>query len=214
MSITKITECRECGSKSLTWQTHNKNISDAQHGRLRTSDIRCQLILGCDQCSETLAIMSADQVAAWLTEQGQEQAVQHQGSDAIPTAASAGEVEESLLWLDDFVARCNGDDRGSCAAVETLRAALSAKAQAKKVSAVALREAMENLAISASVADHPPVFLPASVRQHPLVMLGGVCVRVTYSGLKWYHEQLVDDRWEALAVDEFESLLVEALAKA
>ncbi|BFO07183.1 hypothetical protein MX621_30865 (plasmid) [Pseudomonas aeruginosa] len=214
MSITKITECRECGSTSLSWQTHNKNISDAQHGRLRTSDIRCQLILGCDHCSETLAIMSADQVAAWLTEQGQAQSVQYQGSDAVPTAASAGEVEESLLWLDDFVARCNGDDRGSCAAVETLRAALSAQVQAKKVSAVALREAMENLAISASVADHPPVFLPASVRQHPLVMLGGVCVRVTYSGLKWYHEQLVNDRWEALAVDEFEALLVEALAKA
>ncbi|WP_151883301.1 hypothetical protein [Pseudomonas putida] len=214
MSITKITECRECGSTSLSWQTHNKNISDAQHGRLRTSDIRCQLILGCDHCSETLAIMSADQVEAWLTEQGQAQSVQYQGSDAVPTAASAGEVEESLLWLDDFVARCNGDDRGSCAAVETLRAALSAQVQAKKVSAVVLREAMENLAISASVADHPPVFLPASVRQHPLVMLGGVCVRVTYSGLKWYHEQLVNDRWEALAVDEFEALLVEALAKA
>ena len=214
MSITKITECRECGSTSLSWQTHNKNISDAQHGRLRTSDIRCQLILGCDHCSETLAIMSADQVAAWLTEQGQAQSVQYQGSDAVPTAASAGEVEESLLWLDDFVARGNGDDRGSCAAVETLRAALSAQVQAKKVSAVVLREAMENLAISASVADHPPVFLPASVRQHPLVMLGGVCVRVTYSGLKWYHEQLVNDRWEALAVDEFEALLVEALAKA
>lgn len=214
MSITKITECRECGSTSLSWQTHNKNISDAQHGRLRTSDIRCQLILGCDHCSETLAIMSADQVAAWLTEQGQAQSVQYQGSDAVPTAASAGEVEESLLWLDDFVARCNGDDRGSCAAAETLRAALSAQVQAKKVSAVVLREAMENLAISASVADHPPVFLPASVRQHPLVMLGGVCVRVTYSGLKWYHEQLVNDRWEALAVDEFEALLVEALAKA
>lgn len=34
------------------------------------------------------------------------------------------EIEEALLWLDDFVARCNGDDRGSCSAVETLRAAL------------------------------------------------------------------------------------------
>lgn len=53
MSITKITECRECGSKALSWQTYNQNISDAQHGRLRTSDIRCQLVLGCDNCSET-----------------------------------------------------------------------------------------------------------------------------------------------------------------
>ncbi len=31
-------------------------------------------------------------------------------------------IQEALLWLDDFVARCNGDDRGSCSAVETLRA--------------------------------------------------------------------------------------------
>lgn len=214
MSITKITECRECGSKSLTWQTHNKNISDAQHGRLRTSDIRCQLTLGCDECSETLVIMSADQVAVWLTEQGQAQSNKHQDSSAPPAVASASEVEESLQWLDDFVARCNGDDRGSCTAVETLRAALSVQVQAHKINAVALREAMENLAVGASVASYPPVSLPAPVRQQPLVMLGGVCVRVSYMGLKWSHDQLVDERWVPLAVDEFDALLVEALAKA
>ncbi|ESW38372.1 hypothetical protein [Pseudomonas taiwanensis] len=214
MSITKITECRECGSKALSWQTYNQNISDAQHGRLRTSDIRCQLVLGCDNCSETLAVMSADHVAAWLTEQGASQSAQSQPGDDTQTAACAGDVEEALLWLDDFVARCNGDDRGSCSAVETLRTALSGNSQAQKVSAVALREAMENLAVKASVADIPPVILPASVRQVPLVILGGVCVRVSYAGLKWCHDQLIDDRWVPLAVDEFDALLVEALAKA
>lgn len=66
--LSKITKCRECGSTALTWQTHNKNISQAQHGRLRAGDICCQLILGCDQCSETLAIYSADHVAVWLTD--------------------------------------------------------------------------------------------------------------------------------------------------
>lgn len=68
MNLPSITECRECGSTSLTWDTHNKNISQAQHGRLTTQDIRCQFVLGCDHCSETLAVVSADQVAAWLTE--------------------------------------------------------------------------------------------------------------------------------------------------
>ncbi|UPF01796.1 hypothetical protein MXB02_14435 [Pseudomonas mosselii] len=68
MNLLSITECRECGSTSLTWDTHNKNISQAQHGRLTTQDIRCQFVLGCDHCSETLAVVSADQVAAWLTE--------------------------------------------------------------------------------------------------------------------------------------------------
>lgn len=68
MNLPSITECRECGSTSLTWDTHNKNISQAQQGRLTTQDIRCQFVLGCDHCSETLAVVSADQVAAWLTE--------------------------------------------------------------------------------------------------------------------------------------------------
>lgn len=34
------------------------------------------------------------------------------------------DIAEALDWLDDFVARCNGDDRGSCEAVNKLRAAL------------------------------------------------------------------------------------------
>lgn len=68
--------------------------------------------------------------------------------------------------------------------------------------------------MKASAADIPPVILPASVRQVPLVILGGVCVRVSYVGLKWYHDQLIEDRWVPLAVDEFDALLVEALAKA
>ncbi|MDG9809453.1 MULTISPECIES: hypothetical protein [Pseudomonas] len=89
----------------------------------------------------------------------------------------------------------------------------AAPSPAAKVSPIALREAMENLAIRASVADLPPFSLPAAVRQVPTVMLGGVCVRVSYSGLKWYHDQLVDDRWEPLTVDEFEALLTEGLAK-
>lgn len=75
----------------------------------------------------------------------------------------------------------------------------------------ALMLAMENLAVKACVADHPPIYLPASERQAPLVMLGGVCLRVSYSGLKWYHDQLIGDYWEPLSVDEFEALLTGAL---
>lgn len=80
-----------------------------------------------------------------------------------------------------------------------------------KVTPAALMLAMENLAVKASAANHPPVFPPTSVRQVPLVMLGGVCLRVSYSGLKWYHDQLIDDRWEQLSADEFEALLTDAL---
>lgn len=70
MSMPMITHCHECQSKSLSWQTYNKNASDVQQGRLNSNDIQCQLVLGCDSCSETLAIISADKVAAWLTENG------------------------------------------------------------------------------------------------------------------------------------------------
>lgn len=34
------------------------------------------------------------------------------------------DVESALFWLDDFVARCNGDDRGSCEQVNLIRKAL------------------------------------------------------------------------------------------
>ncbi|MBH3307889.1 hypothetical protein I5P84_00285 [Pseudomonas mosselii] len=75
----------------------------------------------------------------------------------------------------------------------------------------ALMQAMENLAVKALASNQPPFFPPASARQSPLVMLGGVCLRVSYSGLKWYHDQLIDDRWEPLSTDEFEALLTAAL---
>lgn len=74
-----------------------------------------------------------------------------------------------------------------------------------------LMQAMENLAVRSAASNHPPFLLPASARQAPLVMLGGVCLRVSYSGLKWYHDQLINDRWEPLSVDEFEALLTIAL---
>lgn len=61
-----IKECRSCGSTSLTWETHNKNTSGVAEGRLRSGEVRCFLVLGCDSCSETLAVVSADEFAGRL----------------------------------------------------------------------------------------------------------------------------------------------------
>lgn len=61
-----VTDCRECGSKLLSWTTHNKNHSDVQQGRLRSNDVTCLLVLGCNECSETLAVVSADEFVARL----------------------------------------------------------------------------------------------------------------------------------------------------
>ena len=65
--ISEITECSECGSKSLTWGTHYKTNSGVPEGRLRSSEVQCLFVLGCDECSETLSIVSADKVAAALS---------------------------------------------------------------------------------------------------------------------------------------------------
>lgn len=72
-----------------------------------------------------------------------------------------------------------------------------------KVDPTALRVGMENLAVRATY----------GVDQPPVVVLNGTGLRVHYSGMKWYHEHLVKDRWTALTVDEFDALLTEALAK-
>lgn len=61
-----VTECKACQSTSLTWFTQNATFSGVQQGRLRTSEVTCQFVLGCDYCSETLAVISADKVADLL----------------------------------------------------------------------------------------------------------------------------------------------------
>ena len=58
-----IKECKECGSESLTWFAHNANRSGVMEGRLRTHEVSCLFILGCDDCSETLKVVSADKIA-------------------------------------------------------------------------------------------------------------------------------------------------------
>ncbi|WP_181418832.1 hypothetical protein [Aquipseudomonas alcaligenes] len=65
MIQTKPKACRECGSESLTWQTHYRTHLGCavQEGRLRTSEVECLFVLGCDECSETLRTISADKVA-------------------------------------------------------------------------------------------------------------------------------------------------------
>lgn len=63
LPASSITSCKECDSTALTWQTSIINRSNVQQGRLNTRDVECVFILGCDECSETLATVSADKVA-------------------------------------------------------------------------------------------------------------------------------------------------------
>lgn len=67
--LTKITECPECGkSNSLSWTPVTQILNSVQNGRLRTHDVGCLFVLGCDYCSETVATVSADAVAAFLSQ--------------------------------------------------------------------------------------------------------------------------------------------------
>lgn len=63
-ALQRITSCRVCGSESLTWDSVLTTSNGVQQGRLTTQDVSVLFYLGCDECSETLAHMSAEDVAA------------------------------------------------------------------------------------------------------------------------------------------------------
>ncbi len=62
-------KCGECGGSSLSWDTHNVTFSGVQDGRLRTNEVTCMFVLGCDQCSATIARIRADTLAQHLSDQ-------------------------------------------------------------------------------------------------------------------------------------------------
>jgi len=66
VKLTNITKCRVCGGASLTWDTVNRVRNGIQQNRLNTQDVECIFYLGCDDCSETLALVKADTVAEKL----------------------------------------------------------------------------------------------------------------------------------------------------
>ena len=100
--------------------------------------------------------------------------------------------------------RAGASDLGIEDLVAVYRAMQAVGVPPAKLTPESLRMAMENLAVRSS----------SGQGQAPLVVLRDTCLRVVYRGLKWHHEQLLDDRWEALSVDEFDAALAEALAKA
>lgn len=60
------TQCTHCGGNKLSWFCRTHNQSDVQEGRLRTSDVGVQFVHGCDDCSETLQVVSGDKIAERL----------------------------------------------------------------------------------------------------------------------------------------------------
>ncbi len=60
------TPCKHCGSQDQSWQTRNIVLGPAQDGRLKVSEVECQFVFGCNHCSETLLVLSADRLAALM----------------------------------------------------------------------------------------------------------------------------------------------------
>lgn len=60
-------KCTDCGSIDLSWSANTFTTSGVQDGRLRLSEVKSQFVLGCNVCSETIAVLSGDRVADILT---------------------------------------------------------------------------------------------------------------------------------------------------
>jgi uncharacterized protein (DUF983 family) len=59
--------CPRCDSNRLTWTVANRVTNGVVDGRLRAHDVEAMFTLGCDECSETIGVISADDVADLLT---------------------------------------------------------------------------------------------------------------------------------------------------
>ncbi|MNJ52197.1 hypothetical protein D3C77_475210 [compost metagenome] len=78
--------------------------------------------------------------------------------------------------------------------IKSLRAQL-----AEQVNTSHIREAMENCAAVGAVAE---------------LQIGATHVRVTYHGIKWFHDRMIDGQWEPLAIEEFDEILCDSLNRA
>lgn len=58
--MSEVTKCRECGGYNLYWSQCNSNKTGIAEGRLRTHEVTCSFVLGCEDCSETMVVIGAD----------------------------------------------------------------------------------------------------------------------------------------------------------
>jgi hypothetical protein len=61
-------ECPECGSHLLSWSANPRSRSGVPEGRLRTHEVGCDFVLGCEECSETVRVVDACEIASLLSD--------------------------------------------------------------------------------------------------------------------------------------------------
>jgi len=64
--MTTPNKCKECGSKRLTWSASVENTGGCEDGRIRLHEVSGIFTLGCDECSETVAVVNADDIANFI----------------------------------------------------------------------------------------------------------------------------------------------------
>lgn len=155
----KTHRCRACGSEDLFWYASNKNHSDVTEGRLRTGDISCSFILGCNYCSETLLVLSADVLATGMTK----------GLDPLYSIQLEGNLRKAeadkdrvLIWLAERDVRLAEVQDSLGKALELLEKASQELQQTWKIEWPSVPDDSEVHAINAFIALHstkgPQVF--------------------------------------------------------
>lgn len=122
-----LSKCHACGSSDLIWFTL-RNTGGAQGEPLRMPEIAYDFILGCEECSETLRVLRAEDVAEYLTLLRTLPVQERAQSAAVPDAsavqsASDDVFEEGQWWLeelDSIVANGTPTQRRAMAVVRNL----------------------------------------------------------------------------------------------
>ncbi len=65
-SVAEKTTCKNCGGDLNSWFMSNRVNLVAVDGRLKYNEISCDFVLGCDECSETLRVVPADEIASQM----------------------------------------------------------------------------------------------------------------------------------------------------
>lgn len=119
-------ECKECGSTSLSWFTHVRIKNNVVQGRLNTHDTECVFVLGCDECSETLHIQGADAIAQLLAA-GQSDQPAHPRAANEGFQAIARELDRLSLVIESAVRQ--DDPKNSPAVLALIKANQAALAE-------------------------------------------------------------------------------------
>ncbi|MFL1551710.1 hypothetical protein ACI77I_21890 [Pseudomonas sp. D47] len=74
VKASSVTKCKACDSTDLFWFANKTVPNGILHNRLNTHDVQCSFVLGCNNCSETLAVVSADKIAELMNAQFESEA--------------------------------------------------------------------------------------------------------------------------------------------